>query len=504
MATIGTISAIFSASTAGLTSGISRASTAFRDLASDVSSLRSSMNLLIFTQVANAASSAASSLIKFGAEEAGVIDATRNLSIRLGMTYGEFAGIAYAADLADVSMESVGNAAQKAEVAFAKAAGGSSVATAAFASLGLSVADLQAMNPAQRFQAIAGALQGVQDPAERARLAVTLFGKSGAQLLPMFEGGAAGIAEAAAEAERFGLTLNNQQATAVDNMGDAFQKASKAISGVVQQVVAYLAPALESVTTTFTNLVGSVGGANIGQFIGEGILMGAEFLAGVADSFIVQLTQVWEFVSSIGAQWSDVFALGNRVAAFFSGVGDVIKFAFAGGILGISSVVTTFAKIGKYIAELAGYKFQFVDDLIVSADAFNSSIVSSMDQAATDAAKNFGRAFGEGAPAAAAQKGPLATMIADAAKAARENMKTKDGPTQPIVKPPGSDQAFTGKSTEAIKAIDSRSKEGMTEMFRLMRGGGQDVQAEQLEVQKQIRDSLAEPEIEQYGVFPGA
>jgi hypothetical protein len=508
--TIGKVSAVFSASTSGLKAGISDASASFKKLASDVSGLRSGMQLLnatqgamLFGQIASAATRAAQSMAAFGGQQAGVVDATRNLSTRLGMTYGEFAGIAYAADLADVSMESVGNAAQKAEIAFAKASGGSKVATAAFGSLGLSVQDLAGMNPAQRFTAIAAALQNVPDSAERARLAVALFGKSGAQLLPMFEGGAAGIAEAAAEAERFGLTLNAQQATAVDNMGDSFQKAGQAVAGITQQVVAYLAPALEAITTTFTDLIGGIGGANIGQFIGEGIIAGAEFFATIADSIIAGLTSVFEFVSSIGVQWSSVFDLGNRVAAFLSGVGNTLKLIFGAAVLGLTAPIAALLKGADFLAKSVGVDLG-VDNFIKGADAFNNSIAGSMTEAANAAGKDFSRAFGESAPAPKAQKGPVATLVADAAQAARDNMKAKDPPTAPIVKPPAAEQVFTGTSTEALKATDSRSKEGIAEMFRLMRGGGQDVQERQLEVLEMIRDDLSEGDIEQSVIFAGA
>jgi hypothetical protein len=489
--------------TGGLGRAAAAASSGVEKLSGKLNSLIALQAAQLFTQVASAVSTAARSMVSFGGEQAGVIDATRNLSTRLGMTYGEFAGIAYAADLADVSMESVGNAAQKAEIAFAKASNGSKVATAAFGSLGLSVNDLAGMNPAQRFQAIAAALQNVPDSAERARLAVSLFGKSGAQLLPMFEGGAAGIAEAAAEAERFGLTLNAQQTTAVDNMGDSFQKAGQAVAGVTQQVVAYLAPALEAITTTFTDLIGGIGGANIGQFIGEGIIAGAEFFATIADSIISGLTSVFEFMSSIGAQWSAVFDLGGRVAAFLSGVGNTLKFIFGSAILGLTAPIAALLKGADFLAKRVGVDLG-VDNFIAGADAFNNSIAGSMTEASQAAGQDFGRAFGESAPAAAAKKGPVASMIADAAKAARDNMKATDAPTKPLAKPPAAELAFTGTSTEALKATDSRSKEGIAEMFRLMRGDGQDVQERQLEVLEMIHDDLSEGDIEQSVIFAGA
>jgi hypothetical protein len=45
----------------------------------------------------------------------------------------------------------------------------------------------------------------------------------------------------------------------------------------------------------------------------------------------------------------------------------------------------------------------------------------------------------------------------------------------------------------ALKAIDSRSSEGIAEMFRILRGEGGGVQEKQLGVLEEIRDELADP-----------
>jgi hypothetical protein len=454
----------------------------------------------LFSSVASAVSNAARSLVSYGADQVGVVDATRNLSLRLGMTYAEFAGISHAANLADVSMESVGSAAQKAEVNFAKAANGSHVAQAAFGALGLSVEELGALSPAQRFQAIAAALKNVPDSAERARLAVALFGRSGGELLPMFEAGAAGIGDAAREAERFGLALTQDQTNSIDSMGDSFQKAQQAVAGVVQQVVAYLSPALEGVVTTFTDLIGGIGGANIGQFIGDAILNAAVYFAGIADYFISGATSLWEYASEVGVQWNTVWEYANRAAAFFAGVGDAFKAGIAAAMLGL---VTPFAAILTGIKEAAGmlgYESAALNSAVAGMDAFRGSLGTDMEDAAASAAKNFSYAFtGEGVPKPAggkAKKGPLAMSLQESIDKAKADAAAKNAASPQTIS--GQDQKKTeevapvGKSTEALKAIDSRSKEGISEMFRLMRGGGDEIQEKQLHVLEQIHDDLSE------------
>jgi hypothetical protein len=510
-ATIGKVSAVFTASTAGLKAGVQDASSSFKKLAGDVAGVRSGMRLLaaiqgaqLFGQVASAASSAARSFVNMAKGEAETIDKTSKLSRRLGLTYGELAGLGLAGDLAGVSMETIGKAATKADVAFVKAAQGSSLAQKALAGVGLSVDDLQNKTPAERFQMMADAIAGLPSPAERARAAIGLFGKSGADLLPLFEGGAGSIRKAVDEANKFGLALTDEQGVSVENMNDAFTRAYASIQGVVQQVVAYLAPAVQSVADTFTNLVGGIGGANIGQFIGDGIIAGAEFLATIADSFIASLSSVWEFVSSVGVQWFNVFDLGQRTAAFLSGVGNAFKVVLAAGIVGLTAPVTALLKGADFLAKRVGVDLG-VDNFIKGADAFNESLFQSMTDGGKAAGEDFKRAFGEGGPAATAQRGPVSSTLADALKAARENAAATNEATRSKVKPDKIQEAlFTGPSTEALKATDSRSKEGMAEMFRLMRGASGDVQEQQLEVLQRIHEDLSEGDVEELAVFAGA
>ena len=478
------------------------AETALAKVNSKLNALIGMQAAQLFSSVASAVSNAARSLVSYGADQAGVVDATRNLSLRLGMTYGEFAGIAHAANLADVSMESVGSAAQKAEVNFAKAANGSHVAQAAFGALGLSVEELGALSPAQRFQAIAAALKNVPDSAERARLAVALFGRSGGELLPMFEEGAAGIGDAAREAERFGLALTQDQANSIDSMGDSFQKAQQAVAGVVQQVVAYLSPALENVTTTFTDLIGGIGGANIGQFIGDAILNAAVYFAGIADYFIAGATSLWEYASEVGVQWNTVWEYANRAAAFFAGVGDAFKAGIAAAMLGL---VTPFAAILTGIKEAAGmlgYESAALNSAVAGMDAFRGSLGTDMEDAAASAAKNFSYAFtGEGGPKPAggeAKKGPLAMSVQESIDKAKADLAARNAANPQTIS--GKDQKKTeevapvGKSTEALKAVDSRSKEGIAEMFRLQRGASEDFQERTARAAERTADAVEQSE----------
>ena len=55
-----------------------------------------------------------------------------------------------------------------------------------FAAIGVSMDQLQGKKPEEQFRAIAKAIGAIQDPTQRAAAAVSIFGKSGTELLPLF------------------------------------------------------------------------------------------------------------------------------------------------------------------------------------------------------------------------------------------------------------------------------------------------------------------------------
>jgi len=477
MAGIGKVSAIFTASSSGLTAGVSRASSSLKSLGNDVAGLRSGMRLLnaisgaqLFGQIASSAIGAARSMIGMGQAQADVIDNTIKLSARLGMTYGELAGLSHAGDLAGVSMDTIGKAATKADIAFVKAAQGSGLAQAGFAAIGLSLADLQGKSSAERFSAITDAIAGLPTEAERAAAAVNLFGRSGAELLPLFAGGAGSIQEATDEARRFGMALTGAQGRDVEAMNDSFSKVSAAIGGIVKQVTAYLAPSITSIATTFTDFVGSMGGANIGQAIGEGILAAARYMAGVGDFIIGGLTTVGEYLTFVAGNWSTVFDSVGRLGSLLAGVAR----AWAGSIL---TVLGGAARIVGAISKTA-------------RDASEGIIEAARGQFSA-AGQNFEGAFGTAKPGS----GPLATGLEIALAKSRlaagqfdQANRLRVGEAAGALAPAGAAAA----ARQEVKAIDSRSKEGIAEMFRLMRGAGEDVQERQLDALETIADNTAD------------
>lgn len=504
----GRVNVSISASTGGLTKGLKSASGQMSGFANQMASMNAKMGAMVFMQgaqmfagFARGVTNATRSLIGMGQAQAGVIDSNAKLSRRLGVTYRELAGLQLAGDLSGVSMETIGAAMTKADVAMTKAAAGSKAATAAFQNLGLNLEELQGMSGADRFEAIATAISQLPSAAERSAAAVALFGRSGAQLLPLFEGGAGGIAQARAEADKFGLSLTNMQSQQVEAMNDAFTRVRAAISGVVGQVVAYLAPAIQGVVKQFTDFIGTANGANIGQAIGEALLDGAEFLAGVGDYIIANfgpsVQKVFAYLSQVGAQWGIVADFLNRVGQFFYG-------AFK-----------LFEAVGNTVA--AG--------LLYAASFFSKAAGEAMAQYSKAASDNFaeaGKAMTNAFSAASTPVGEaIATPMTDAVRGFRQQAKdaagaidesTSGAMNKAAVDVGKTAGAAVAASTQALSAIVAGGSGGESFRNALMRGAdprntgatGDDKVAEKVdetnELLEDLPDSFAAAMNSQFGL----
>jgi len=478
MSVIGKVSAVFTANSSGLVTGVNQAAASMRRMESNVSSLAGGMRTLVAIQgaqffggIVSAAGGYVRSLVSMGQAQAEVIDSQSKLAARLGMTYGEFAGLALAGDLAGVGMDKIASAATKADVAFVKAQRGSKTAQAGFANLGLSLADLSGMSAAERFKAISSAIAELPTEAQRSAAAVQMFGRAGAELLPLFAGGAEGIQQAAEQAERLGLALTTAQGQDVEAMNDAFTMAGHAINGVVQQIVAYLAPAVKAVSDQFTNLVGSIGGANIGQAIGDGILQGARFLAGIGDYIITNFGSVFEYFSAVGEQWGAVADFMNRAANFMSGVFNAAQAGLGMIVLGFTGSFEVLARIAQNIGKYLGFDTSSIDAVVAGAAAFNQSVSDGISENLSQAQAGFSAAFAENAtPVGAAVAGPLTTALDGAIAQAQSSAAQIDESGKGAASEMATAVA-EAIEPQAVRGIDSRSSEGVAEMFRLMRGG---------------------------------
>jgi hypothetical protein len=181
-------------------------------------------------------------------------DSINKAAIKAGVGTKAMSELAYAAKLADVDIASLSTAFKKMQVSLSEAATGGKQQAQTLQALGIALGDIQKRNPVAQFELLGDRISKLQDPADRARAATELFGKAGADLLPLFEQGAAGIAKARAEAEKLGLSFGDDTIKKLSNADDAAKRLSASWQGFAATLTGWVAPAISTVLDGLSGL----------------------------------------------------------------------------------------------------------------------------------------------------------------------------------------------------------------------------------------------------------
>jgi hypothetical protein len=180
-----------------------------------------------------------------------------------------------------------------------------------------------------------------------------------------------------------------------------------------------------------------------------------------------------------------IFFVGEAV---FKGVGAILSNAIAKGAMILDALPDSVAGTGW--KEFGDSMESSASELARSSEAAAGKALTAAGNVVTGETAGVGKFQGAG---------PLSTLLADGMAKAQADAKAPSV-AEPI-KPPAV-QAAVGASTESLKATDSRSKEGMSEMFRLMRNSGVDIAEQQLEEQRKTNELLSEgDDMEAYGIL---
>lgn len=170
-------------------------------------------------------------------------DSFNKLSQKTGIAVESLSALAYAGTLSDVSLESLATGIKKLSVNLNEAAtatGGK--AADAFRVLGVSITESSgALRSSESVMSdIADRFAGMKDGAVKTALAVALFGKAGADLIPFLNQGSKGIAELTAEAEKLGLIMTGKTAKAAEEFNDNIKKLSLSTAALGRSIAADL------------------------------------------------------------------------------------------------------------------------------------------------------------------------------------------------------------------------------------------------------------------------
>ncbi len=173
-------------------------------------------------------------------------DELSKMADKTGASVESISELRHAASQSAVDFKQLGSAMNKQQRNLAEAATGNKAAQDAFHNLGLTVGELLELSPDQQFEVIADKISQIEDPAKRTAAAMDVFGRSGAELLPLMIGGAKGIQALRKEARDLGLQVAASDAAAATKFGDTWANVQTTLKQVAFNVGAALAPALTS------------------------------------------------------------------------------------------------------------------------------------------------------------------------------------------------------------------------------------------------------------------
>lgn len=193
------------------------------------------------------------------------IDALGAMADKVGESTAKLSALHFAASQSDVEIETLNAALTKMTANLGQASLGSTSAANAFGQLGLSVDALTQQSPTEQFKAIADRIAAIQSPAEQAALAMQIFGKAGADLLPLLTLGSEGIAALEAEGMNLGAVLNDVDVAKVKEANDALDKVKTSFMAVANTLAIQLAPFVTYLSERFLEAGGN--GQNMAQMV---------------------------------------------------------------------------------------------------------------------------------------------------------------------------------------------------------------------------------------------
>ena len=305
------------------------------------------------------AASAGAAFVTFGAQALTAADDIGDAAARIGISAESFQKLGAAASAAGGTPELMTAALDKLNVglgAFVQTGGGP--AAQAFKDMGLAskIASGEIQTADQAFYAAAKAMEGIESPAEKARISMQLFGRAaGADMLEVLAAGEQGLKQYGEAAANSGRIMSNemvdklpamkvkldeaklalsQMATvfagqaliSTERFFDALGPAISAVRGMAVQVGEFLRPSMEALSASFTKLASNQAFMTflkgVGALVGGTLVVGFRAFVEVVNLAIKALD--WAF-QKIAPMVNAIAAAVPKIAAAFKPATDAMN-----------------------------------------------------------------------------------------------------------------------------------------------------------------------------------
>ena len=274
MATIGKLAVQITADSSGLDTGLKSAEKSVGDFSNRLDTLAT--NLKVIAPLAVAAGAAfAFNMARGLADSADKLD---ELSQRIGVSVEDLTRLQWAAKMSGASNETLTASLQKLSLNMANSKDPANESAAAFKALGIDIenADGTMRSQLEVLNDVADAFAGYKDGANKTAIAVQLLGRSGAELIPMLNGGSAAIKALAAESDRLGNTLSTSTAKAAAEFNDHLDRMAARASAAAKAIAT---PLLQNLNLLFAALDRGAERASVAGLAGDVIKLNNDLKA---------------------------------------------------------------------------------------------------------------------------------------------------------------------------------------------------------------------------------
>lgn len=233
---------------------IRRLGNSMQGLEGRIKNTNQAAGLLVMGIKGLAAAAVTSGVVALAKSAIDLADDMRDLSQRTGVSIQTLGQFKIAAELSGSSLEGVAKGLTFLNKNMVAAATGADGAAAAFKTIGVATNDAQGnlRSADQVFLDIADRFATLRDGPEKAALAMRIFGKAGAELIPILNLGSE-------EIQRFGLNISQDFADKADAFNDQLGIANAQLTNLTIQIGSALLPVLNGLVLTLTQSVVQIG-----------------------------------------------------------------------------------------------------------------------------------------------------------------------------------------------------------------------------------------------------
>jgi hypothetical protein len=184
-------------------------------------------------------------------------DELSRLSEQLGSTVESLSQLQYISQKSDVDFKALTTSLNSFSKNLGMAAEDGGRAKEALRDLGIDARRLVSLSLDDQLDVIADAMARIENPTQRTKIAMELFGSAGAGLIPILAQGSDGIRRLREESDALGRTMSTEAAAKLSEADDAMKRMKASADSLANSLVTAVAPAISGLGILLTGVGGN-------------------------------------------------------------------------------------------------------------------------------------------------------------------------------------------------------------------------------------------------------